>query len=88
MFVIVVMLMISVAAGIFEKSHFENERPAIIFAEMTEVRSEPQKMASTVVVLHEGTKVFVEEAVEGWKKVQLTDGTEGWIESKSIKEVK
>ena len=88
MFVVVFMLMISVAAGIFEKSHFENEKPAIVFAEMTDVRSEPQKMASTVVVLHEGTKVFVEEAVEGWKKVQLTDGTEGWIESKSIKEVK
>ena len=55
---------------------------------MTDVRSEPQKMASTVVVLHEGTKVYVKEAVVGWKKVQLTDGTEGWIESKSIKEVK
>lgn len=88
MFVFVIMLMISVASAIFEKSHFENEKPAIIFVEMTDVRSEPQKMASTVVVLHEGTKVYVEEAVVGWKKVQLTDGTEGWIESKSIKEVK
>lgn len=88
MFVFVISLMISVASAIFEKSHFENEKPAIIFVEMTDVRSEPQKMASTVVVLHEGTKVYVEEAVVGWKKVQLTDGTEGWIESKSIKEVK
>lgn len=88
MFVFVIMLMISVASAIFEKSHFENEKPAIVFVEMTDVRSEPQKMASTVVVLHEGTKVYVEEAVVGWKKVQLTDGTEGWIESKSIKEVK
>lgn len=88
MFVFVIMLMISVASAIFEKSHFENEKPAIVFVEMTDVRSEPQKMASTVVVLHEGTKVYVEEAVVGWEKVQLTDGTEGWIESKSIKEVK
>lgn len=88
MFVFVIMLMISVASAIFEKSHFENEKPAIVFVEMTDVRSEPQKMASTVVVLHEGTKVYVKEAVVGWKKVQLTDGTEGWIESKSIKEVK
>ena len=23
-----------------------------------------------------------------WKKIQLTDGTEGWIESSAIKEVK
>lgn len=88
MFLVIVLLLISVAAAIFEKDHFDNEKPAIVFAEMTDVRSEPQKMASTVVVLHEGTKVFVEEAVQGWKKVQLTDGTEGWIESNAIKEVK
>ena len=88
MFLMVLMLMISVAAAVFEKSHFENEKPAIVFAEMTDVRSEPQKMATTVVVVHEGTKVFVEETLEGWKKVQLTDGTEGWIEKNAIKEIK
>jgi tetratricopeptide (TPR) repeat protein len=88
MFVVVFLLMITVAAAIFEKSHFENERPAIVFAEIADVKSEPQKLASTIVVLHEGTKVFVEEIVEGWKKVQLTDGTEGWIENNAIKEVK
>lgn len=88
MFLVTFMLMISVSAAVFEKNHFENEKPAIIFAEMTDVRSEPQKLASTIVVLHEGTKVFVEEAVEGWKKVQLTDGTEGWLENSAIKEVK
>jgi SH3-like domain-containing protein len=39
-------------------------------------------------VLHEGTKVYVGETIGKWKKVQLTDGTEGWIESNAIKEVK
>jgi len=88
MFLMLLMLLISVASAIFEKSHFKNERPAIVFAEMTDVRSEPQNKGASVVILHEGTKVFVKETVDNWKKIQLTDGSEGWIDSNAIREVK
>ncbi|AOZ98970.1 MULTISPECIES: tetratricopeptide repeat protein [Flavobacterium] len=88
MFVMFLLLLLSVASAIFEKSHFKNERPAIVFAEMTDVKSEPQNKGASVVILHEGTKVFVKETVDNWKKIQLTDGSEGWIDSNAIKEVK
>lgn len=88
MFLMLVLLVVSVCSAIFEKKHFKNERPAIVFAEMTDVKSEPQSKAPSVVMLHEGTKVFVKERVDNWKKIQLTDGTEGWIETDAIKEVK
>jgi len=88
MFVLIFLLLISVSVAISEKNDFENEKPAIVFAESTEVKSEPQKASNTVFVLHEGTKVFVLEALDNWKKIQLTDGTEGWIEKTAIKEVK
>lgn len=88
MFAFIVVMLVVVAAAIFEKSHYDNEKPAIVFAEIAEVRSEPQKGSPVIFVLHEGTKVYVEEKVDSWKKVQLTDGTEGWIENSAIKEVK
>ncbi|WP_395048503.1 tetratricopeptide repeat protein [Flavobacterium sp.] len=88
MFALIFLLLISVSAAISEKNDFENERPAIIFEEMVLVKSEPQKASTTVFTLHEGTKVFVLETLENWKKIQLTDGTEGWIEKTAIKEVK
>ncbi len=88
MFVLLLLLLISVLAAIFEKNRFQNERPAIVFAEMTLVKSEPQKLSTTVVTIHEGTKVFVEESMGNWRKIQLTDATEGWIENSAIKEVK
>jgi len=88
MFIMLLLVIISVASAAFEKSHFKNEKPAIVFAEMAEVKSEPQNKGTTVVVLHEGTKVYVNEKVDNWKKVQLTDGTEGWIDSDVIREVK
>jgi len=88
MFVFLFLLLVSVSSAISEKDHFENEKPAIVFAEMVLVKSEPQNGSNTVFTLHEGTKVFVLETLENWKKIQLTDGTEGWIEKTAIMEVK
>lgn len=88
MFVLIFLMLISVSSGISEKNHFKNEKPAIVFAEMVLVKSEPQNASNTVFTLHEGTKVFVLETLDSWKKIQLTDGTEGWIDKNAIKEVK
>jgi len=88
MFVLLFLIFISVSSAISEKNHYESEKPAIIFAEMVLVKSEPQRASNTVFTLHEGTKVFVLETLDSWKKIQLTDGTEGWIEKTAIKEVK
>lgn len=88
MFVLLIALLLSVSAGMSEKNHFDNDRPAIVFAEISEIRSEPQKAGSAIILLHEGAKVYVLETVGGWKKIELTDGTEGWIDSSTIREVK
>ncbi|OHT46743.1 tetratricopeptide repeat protein [Flavobacterium tructae] len=88
MFVLLIALLLSVSAGMSEKNHFSNDRPAIVFAELSEVRSEPQKAGSSIILLHEGAKVYVLETVGGWKKIELTDGTEGWIDASTIREVK
>lgn len=88
MFVLIILLLITVSAAISEKNHYENEKPAIVFAEMVLVKSEPQNTSNTVFTLHEGTKVFIMETLNNWRKIQLTDGTEGWIDKNAIKEVK
>ncbi|MFV8331700.1 tetratricopeptide repeat protein [Flavobacterium sp. GSP14] len=88
MFVFFILIFISMLAAFFEKSYFDNERPAIIFAEKSDVKSEPRNGDKPIFVLHEGTKVFVFETIGRWKKIQLTDGTEGWIDSSAIREVK
>ena len=88
MFALLFLLFTSVAAAISEKDSYDNERPAIVFAEMTLVKSEPQTTSATVVTFHEGTTVYVLETLDNWKKIQLADGTQGWIAKSAIKEVK
>ncbi|SHF97651.1 SH3 domain-containing protein [Flavobacterium segetis] len=88
MFISVVILLITVSSAIFEKKYYDTEKPAIIFDEMTNLKREPRDGGKPLLVLHEGTKVYVKEIIGKWKKVQLTDGVEGWIESSAIREVK
>lgn len=88
MFILLIALGLSIGAGMSEKNNFDNDRVAIVFSEFSQVRNEPQKSANGIILLHEGAKVYVLESAAGWKKVELTDGTQGWIDSSTIKEVK
>ncbi|QDO93041.1 tetratricopeptide repeat protein [Formosa sediminum] len=63
----------------------QNDNPAIIFAQESEVRSEPNLSSQEAFKLHEGTKVQVLDTVNNWKKIKLSDGKTGWITSSDIK---
>ena len=88
MFLVLFTLLLSVSSAIFEKSHYQNDQPAIVFAEAAPVKSEPKKESADAFVLHEGTKVFIQENLDNWLKIQLADGTDGWIEKENVKELK
>ena len=88
MFFVMLLLVVSVAAAIFEKNQYKNDQPAVVFSEVVSVKSEPKNSATDAFVLHEGTKVYVIESLDNWDKIQLTDGTEGWIENSAIKRLK
>jgi tetratricopeptide (TPR) repeat protein len=88
MFVSVIMIAIGIVSAVFEKSYYREEKPAIVFAEVLPVKSEPKSDSPDAFVLHEGTKVYVLESLDEWRKIQLPDETEGWIEANGIKEVK
>ncbi len=60
---------------------------AIVFAQETTIKSEPNLRSEQVFELHEGTKVKVLETVNDWKKIKLSDGKIGWIPKTDIKEL-
>jgi tetratricopeptide (TPR) repeat protein len=81
-------IIISFFAGFFEKSNNEKERPAIVFNEVASVKSEPKSNSQEAFILHAGTKVNVLESLNNFKKIQLLDLKEGWIDKNMIKELK
>lgn len=88
MIFLVLFMIISFLAGFFQRDISNNERPAIVFLDVASVKSEPKSNAPNAFVLHAGTKVFVLDTFENFKKVQLLDLKNGWIEASAIKELK
>ncbi|WP_299433723.1 tetratricopeptide repeat protein [uncultured Aquimarina sp.] len=65
----------------------KNNQYAIIFAQETTIKSEPNLRSEEVFELHEGTKVKVTETVNDWKKIKLADGKIGWIPATDLREL-
>jgi tetratricopeptide (TPR) repeat protein len=65
----------------------QKDRPAIVFAKETTVKSEPNLRSDEVFTLHEGTKIQVLDTVSDWKKIRLIDGKIGWIIAEDVTEL-
>lgn len=63
----------------------KNRKGAIVTALSVTVKSTPSAGGTDLFVIHEGTKVDIEDgSMEGWKKIRLADGREGWLEVSKI----
>ncbi len=79
---------VSLAFAFHKFKLVEKDQPAIVFAQETKIKSEPNLRSSEAFVLHEGTKVQVLDTVSNWKKIKLSDGKTGWVMNDDIKMLK
>ena len=84
----ILLSVVSVLMAYLQYTQFRSEQPAIVFAEEAGVKSEPNERSPESFKLHEGTKVQVIEALNDWQKIQLADGSTGWIQKKDVKLLK
>lgn len=64
-----------------------NNKFAIIYVEEAEVRNEPSQRAGNAFTLHEGTKARVLEDYQGWVKLELANGTQGWTLNDNLRKL-
>jgi hypothetical protein len=60
---------------------------AIIFSPLVNGKSSPDNSGTDLFVLHEGTKVTVEDEVGGWFEIRLSDGNKGWVPANSLEKI-
>ncbi|MGY8885319.1 MAG: tetratricopeptide repeat protein [Flavobacteriales bacterium] len=75
----------SLAMAFQVKGESLNDNPAIIFAESTDVKSEPKMGSEVVFILHEGTKVQIIEQDDNWVRIKLVNGKDGWLPTTDLK---
>lgn len=84
----VLFLIICVSSNMFakgQKNKIVNRTGAIIMSPTVTVKSTPNDSGTDLFVLHEGTKVYIEDnSMKGWKEIRLEDGKEGWLPASAI----
>lgn len=70
-----------------QKKSLINRSGAIIFAPTVTIKSSPDISGTDLVVLHEGTKVFIKSSMGEWNEIELEDGNIGWINQKDIEKI-
>jgi hypothetical protein len=62
-------------------------RDAIIYSPAVTGKSSPDNSGKDLFVIHEGTKVKIEDQVGGWFGIRLSDGNVGWIPISSAEKI-
>lgn len=65
-----------------EKSNF-----AIITSPTVDINSSPSEGSSRLFVLHEGSKVKLDDSLEGWYEISLPNGNTGWLLKSAVEEI-
>lgn len=80
-------LIISVISFIFsnqQKQKVISGKSAIIMSPSVTIKSSPDASGTDLFVLHEGTKVWIEDKISDWNQIKLSDGTKGWLKLENI----
>ena len=83
----ILLLIISLASFALtfrNKTLVYNSKKAIIFNPVVNGKSSPDDSGTDLFVLHEGTKVSVEDEVGEWLEIRLSDGNKGWIPANTL----
>ena len=81
------LFIITTAFAWSERNMLIKRSEAIVIDSAVSIKSSPDRSATELFVLHEGTKVTIGEAIDGWAEVRIADGRKGWIEEERIEQI-
>ncbi len=82
-----VLFVVMTSFAVSSRNDMLSHNEAIVMGSAISVKSSPDRSATDLFVLHEGTKVKVLSEVDEWVEVVIADGKKGWTESKNIEEI-
>lgn len=87
----VIFLAVTIFANWFaseQKNELTERTGAVVMAPTITVKSTPDESGTDLFVIHEGTKVYIDDnSMESWKEIRLEDGKKGWLPANSIEKI-
>lgn len=86
---VVALLLFVVTTGfaISSRNRVIERTEAIVMSSAISVKSSPDRAATDLFVIHEGTKVDISTEVDGWCEVTIADGKKGWTEASHLERI-
>jgi len=79
--------LITLFSGIARHRNITRPDAGIIVAPSVVVKSSPSESGTELFILHEGTRVGLNEEVTGWRNIRVIDGREGWIRADDFESI-
>lgn len=70
-----------------ERRSMLDREAAVVMTSTASVKSSPDRSATDLFVLHEGTTLRIVGVLDEWSEVVIADGKKGWIESDKIEQI-
>lgn len=80
----VALFMLTTWFALGERREMLDDTQAVVMSASTAVKSSPDKSATDLFVLHEGTLVGITDRLDGWCEITIADGKKGWLECKTL----
>ncbi|MDO4735686.1 MAG: tetratricopeptide repeat protein [Bacteroidia bacterium] len=62
----------------------DSEDYAVVMVPVSSIKSAPNTTGNNLFILHMGTKIQILEQVQNWMRIELSDGRQGWMQSKDV----
>ena len=83
----VVLFMLTSWFAMGQRREMLDDTQAVVMSFSTAVKSSPDKSATDLFVLHEGTRVEIVNRLDQWCEITIADGKKGWLEAKTIETI-
>ncbi len=67
-----------------QRQYMLEHNSAVVMSRTLSVKSSPDRAATDLFVLHEGTTVDIVQRLGDWCNITIADGKKGWVEAKRI----
>lgn len=85
--VLLILFVLPLSLAISRTNFEHNTEAAIIIEPEVILRAGPDEESTTVLELHEGTKVFLLDQIDDWYRVLLANREEGWLPGSVMEEI-
>ena len=85
----IILLFICIVCFVFSRyrHEMEDQKFAIIFAEVSYIKTSPEENGKDAFYLHSGMKVEVKETLGDWINIRLSDGKTGWMKKDEVENI-